>query len=49
MRLKWYVVAVIKYIYFILMKDFYCETHKSVNTKNIYGMLLGSEEIANKA
>ena len=29
--------------------NIYCETHKSVNTKNIYGMLLCCEEVANKA
>ena len=26
----------------------YCETHKTVNTRSIHGMLLGCEEKANK-
>ena len=30
-------------------KHCYCETHKTVNTRNIYGMLLCYEELANKA
>ena len=32
----------------LLMFRNYCETHKKVNTRNIYGMLLFCEEIANK-
>ena len=27
----------------------YCETHKTMNTRNIYGMLLCCEKFANKA
>ena len=27
----------------------YCETHKTMNTRNIYGMLLCCEKLANKA
>ena len=26
----------------------YCETHKTVNTRNIYGLLLCCEELANE-
>ena len=29
--------------------SFYCETHKTMDTRNINGMLLCSEEVANKA
>ena len=31
------------------MAAYYCETHKTVNTRNIYEMLLCYEELANKA
>ena len=31
------------------MAAYYCETHKTVNTKNIYEMLLCCEELADKA
>ena len=31
------------------MVAYYCETHKTVNTRNIYGMLLCCEKSANKA
>ena len=27
----------------------YCETHKTVNTRNIYGMLLCCEKLTNEA
>ena len=27
----------------------YCETHKTMNTRNIYGILLCCEKLANKA
>ena len=29
--------------------SFYCETHKTMSTRNIYGMLLCCEKLANKA
>ena len=29
--------------------NFYCETHRTVNTRNISGMLLCCEELANEA
>ena len=28
---------------------YYCETHKTVKTRNIYGMLLCCKKLANKA
>ena len=32
-----------------IIQQYYCETPKTVNTRNIYGILLCCQEIANKA
>ena len=32
-----------------IIQQYYCETQKTVDTRNIYGILLCCEEIANKA